>query len=105
MSSALVRFLPILLGAVFLALSEALTPADAPAGSFTLSEQFGVSHPTQIVDFDFSSPINPAQSFLLDSSGTEVPFQQLSNNHIAVATDLPANSSRSWTLYYSRPPA
>jgi len=61
--------------------------------------------PTQIVDFDFSSTIDPAQSYLLNAAGAEVPFQQLSNKHIAVSTDLPANASRSWTLYSGRPPA
>src|SRR3954470_24374497 len=98
MSCRLALVLLIFASAVTMAISDSPDP-QVSARSFTISEQFGVSHPTQIVDFDFSSPIDPAQSYMLNAAGAEVPFQQLSNQHIAVSTDLPVNSSRSWTLY------
>ena len=73
--------------------------------SFSLVEQFGVGHPQQVIDFDYSGAVNVSQSYMLNSAGVEVPFQQLSNGHIAVQTDLPANATRSFRLSSGRAPS
>ena len=39
-----------------------LAAALAPIQTFTIQEQFGVTHPPQIVDFDFDKPIDPGRA-------------------------------------------
>lgn len=59
-----------------------------------LREQFGVSPPVQIVEFDLHRRVDPAPCFLLDADGREVAFHVLGGKRLAVATDLPAGSLR-----------
>ena len=42
--------------------------------TFSTHEDFGVTHPTQIIDFDFAHPIDPARTYMLGPQGREVPF-------------------------------
>ena len=76
----------------------------APRAVFTLNEEFGVSHPEQIVDFDFSGSIDPDRSYMIGPEGNEVPFQRLSGNRIAIQTGLPANGKKRWQLFTGRAP-
>jgi hypothetical protein len=70
---------------------------------FSISEAYGVSHPLQIIDFD-SGPVDRSHSYMLGPGGTEVPYQVLSNGKIAVQTDLPANTQKTWRLSTGRAP-
>ncbi len=76
----------------------------APIATFTISEQFGVSHPLQIIDFDFHQKIDPDRSYMIGPEGNQVPFQQLENGNIAVEAELPAGMKRSWRLMSGVPP-
>jgi hypothetical protein len=66
------------------------------AETLTLSEQFGISHPDQIVFFTPATPVaNPS---LTDDAGKPVPCQCMADGRIAVRTDLPAGATKRWTL-------
>jgi hypothetical protein len=66
--------------------------------TFTLKESFGVSHPSQIVDFDLMEPIEGKPVHLIGPDGSVVPFQLLKDNKLVLQTDLPANRVRTWKL-------
>jgi len=76
-----------------------------PAQTVALREHFGVSHPSQIVDFDLTAKVEPTSAFVIGPEGTEVPFQILRGNRIAVQSDLPAGAERTWKLFAGRAPA
>ncbi|MHB9132386.1 MAG: LamG-like jellyroll fold domain-containing protein [Armatimonadota bacterium] len=80
--------------------------ADTLLKQCTLKEMFGVTHSTQLVDFSMGQQvINPNNSYLLDYTGTEVPYQLLEDGtKIAFVADLPANTTRIWSLYSGRAP-
>ncbi len=60
--------------------------------TFTLRETFGVQHPDQIVTFDLSTSVAPANCYLVGPTGVEVPYQVLGGGkQIAVRTGLPAS--------------
>ena len=61
----------------------------APVETFSIHEIFGVAHPPQIIDFDFSKRIDTARSLMIGPGGTEVPFQLLHDGKIAVEAALP----------------
>ena len=67
---------------------------------FTVTESFGVNHPDQIIDFDYAgaTSLNPADTCMIGPDGLQVPFQILSTDKLAVRTDLPAQTSKSWQL-------
>ncbi|HWE00094.1 MAG TPA: hypothetical protein VG345_13680, partial [Bryobacteraceae bacterium] len=75
-----------------------------PLATFTISEQFGVSHPLQVIDFDFSGSFDPRGAYMIGPEGNPVAFQRLSGGKIAVETDLPARARRSWQLFAGTPP-
>ncbi|HOF88107.1 MAG TPA: hypothetical protein PLZ36_08405, partial [Armatimonadota bacterium] len=76
-----------------------------PLHTFTLREIFGVTHPRQIVDFDLPAPVDARSSYLLDAENVEVPYQLLEGGkRLAVQTDLPAGTTRTWSLYGGRAP-
>ena len=77
---------------------------EQPVATFTVSEQFGVSHPLQIIDFDFPTTVDPRRNYVIGPEGAQVPFQPLPGGKIAVQTDLPANTRRSWQLFAGAPP-
>jgi hypothetical protein len=81
-----------------------LLAALAPIQTFSIREEFGVTHPTQIIDFDFAKRIDPARSYMIGPQGTEVPFQLLHDGKIAVETGLAANARADWKLCSGRPP-
>ena len=62
--------------------------------SFTIKEFCGVSHPNQIIDFDFSGSVDWTKAYRIGPAGTEVPYQVLQGGKIAVQTDLPANGGK-----------
>ena len=71
--------------------------------AFTIQEAFGVSHPDQIVDFDVAADVDPASAYLVGPDGREVPFQLLEGGRkVAVRTDLPAGTSKTWKLMSGR---
>jgi hypothetical protein len=73
--------------------------------TFTLQERYGVSHPTQIVDFDLGNITLPKSYYVIGPNGKSVPFQVLSNNRIAVETSLAPYATANWQLYSGRPPS
>jgi hypothetical protein len=77
----------------------------APAATFNITEAYGVTHPQQIVDFDFSSPVDGTNTYMVGPAGTEVPYQVLSSGKVAVQTDMPAGANRTWKLMTGRAPA
>jgi len=73
-----------------------------------LVEHFGVNHPDQVVAFDLDQAVTPANCYLLDGAGQEVPYQVLSggeHGQLALATDLPANTTKTFSLQSGRAPA
>src|SRR5215475_3728125 len=72
--------------------------------TFTLTENFGVSHPDQIVEFALNTSIGANNSFMLGPGGQEVAYQLLNSGRIAIRTDLPANATRTWQLMSGRAP-
>jgi len=86
---------------------QAASPVPAPVCQvLELVERFGVSHPTQIVDFDLPAPLAGPDVRVLDGEGQEVCGQLLDGGRrIALMTDLPAGQSRSWTMYAGQRPA
>jgi hypothetical protein len=73
--------------------------------TFSIKEVFGVSHPQQIIDFDFAKNIDPDSAYMIGPEAIEVPYQLLSNGKIAIQTDLPANAELTWKFYAGRAPA
>src|SRR6266550_4564217 len=73
--------------------------------TFSLKEVFGVSHPKQIVDFDFAQNIDPQSTYMIGPEGVEVAYQILRNRRIDIQTDLPENADRTWKLYAGKAPA
>ena len=76
-----------------------LAAALAPIQTFTIHEQFGVTHPPQIIDFDFGKRIDPDRTYMIGPQGMQVPFQLLHDGKIAVEAALAANSRAEWKLY------
>ncbi len=97
------RFFQII-AAAFASIAEITAAGPQPVATFTISEQFGVSHPLQIIDFDFPGPADPRRNYMIGPEGAQVAFQPLAGGKIAVQTDLPANTKRSWHLFAGSPP-
>ena len=76
-----------------------LAAALVPIATFSIQEQFGVTHPPQIIDFDSSKHIDPDRVYMIGPQGAEVPFQLLHDGKIAVEAALAANSRAEWKLY------
>jgi hypothetical protein len=81
------------------------SPTPTPGNSqlpitFSLTEQFGVSHGDQIIDFDLPGNYAGKNLRMTGSDGNQVPFQLLSGNKVGVRVEggLQANSTKSWTL-------
>ncbi len=69
------------------------------APQFVVREQFGVSHPPQIIDFDLGSLPPPQNPVVIGPDNVPVPFQFLSGNRLAVETaGLAAGTSQTWRL-------
>ena len=66
--------------------------------TFTLHEDFGVSHPEQIVYFEAEPKLDVGKVALLDEAGNPAPFQVMSDKRIAVRADLPAGAVKIWRL-------
>jgi hypothetical protein len=77
-----------------LLVANAEPPRSLPSKLFSIQEQFGVTHPPQIIDFDFGKRIDQDRSYMIGPQGMEVPFQLLHDGKIAVEAALPANSPR-----------
>jgi hypothetical protein len=73
--------------------------------TFSVQEFFGVSHPDQILEFGLSNSVNPSLSYMIGPGGTEVPYQLVRGNKLALRGDLPANTTRTWQLMSGRAPA
>jgi len=97
------RFFPII-AATLASLAELAAAGTQPIATFNISEQFGVSHPLQIIDFDFPESIDARRSYMIGPEGSQVAFQPLAGGKIAVQTNLPANTKRSWQLFAGPPP-
>ena len=64
-----------------------------------VNEYFGVSHPTQIIDFDLDTPATSSTVHVLNEAGRPVPFQLIDGGRrLALQTDLSANQSRRWRV-------
>lgn len=73
--------------------------------TFTVTEHFGVSHPSQIIDFPLKAPVDAKKSYLVNDAGAEVPYQLIGDGKkLAIQTDLPAGATKTWTLYGGRAP-
>ena len=66
--------------------------------TFTLHEDFGVTHPEQIVYFEAGPKLAVGKEALVDEAGKPAPFQVLNDHRIAVRTDLPAGATKIWRL-------
>ena len=53
--------------------------ADELVRSFAIKEFFGVSHPNQIIDFDFSGSMDWTKAYMIGPAGNEVPYQVCQN--------------------------
>ena len=98
-----------LMGSVLLLMLFGPPPvyADAKVQTFALEEHFGVSHQLQVVTFDLAKELAPGNCYLLNDANEEVPCQKVAGGRfgaIAVSMDLPANSSRKFTLMSGRAP-
>jgi hypothetical protein len=82
------------------------SPAATLLKTFTITESFGVSHPDQIIDFDYpnATSLPLSSTCVVGPNGTQVPFQILSSKKIAVRTELPVGASKSWQLMSSCTP-
>ncbi|HEY3841462.1 MAG TPA: hypothetical protein VGL72_33055, partial [Bryobacteraceae bacterium] len=75
-------------------------------GTFSLSEQFGVSWPEQPIEFRYDGGRPPGDTRMMGPDGREVPFQWVSSCSDATATKgcivvrsgLPANAAYTWKL-------
>src|SRR6266851_504935 len=90
------------LSAIFLHLGAQIP--GTPAQTFTLRERYGVSHPEQIVTFDYGKQVDLKHAYMVGPGGQEVPYQLLKNGAIAVRTRLPAKTQQTWSLYTGRAP-
>jgi len=84
-----------------------LLTARAPIQTFLIHEEFGVTHPPQIIDFDFGKSLDPDRTCMIGPQGVEVPFQLLHDGKIAVEAALAAHARAEWKLYAAdapRPP-
>lgn len=73
--------------------------------TFTLTEQFGVSHPEQIIDFDLNKEVVANNAYMIGPDGLEVPYQILEGGKkIAVRTDLPKGERKQWSLMSGHAP-
>ena len=81
-----------------------LAAALVPIATFSIHEEFGVRHPTQIVDFDFNKGIDPGRAYMIGPHGTEVPFQILRDGKIAVEAAVPSHGAAGWKLYTGHAP-
>ncbi len=79
----------------------------ATLATFPLAEMFGVSWPSQPIEFRYDGdPVSQASARMLGPDGSEVPYQWVTScsdssatkGCIVVRSDLPANASYSWTL-------
>lgn len=80
---------------------QPLSPTPVVLQTFSIQEHFGVSHPDQIIDFDYptASALNLSSTCMIGPDKvTQVPFQVLSTGKIAVRTSLTANQSATWQL-------
>ncbi len=98
------NLLPLFLSIVISSLENSNARADELIQTFTIEERFGVSHPDQIIDFDFSGQADWANSYMIGPAGNEVTYQVLQGGKIVVRTDLAGNASKSWKLMSGRPP-
>src|SRR5262245_16386287 len=71
--------------------------------TFTVREQFGVSHPDQIIDFDFPTSFDAANSFMIGPGGVEVPYQVLRGDPSTAADDKIAVQARLPKSIFSSP--
>ncbi len=84
----------LMLLAVFQACAQQTAPPLPPGAlvQFIVTEQFGVSHPDQIIDFELAKPVDPAEAYLIGPDGKEVPYQLLEDGkRLALRTNLPAS--------------
>ena len=84
---------------------QSITPSPKILATFTLHEDFGGSHPEQIVYFDAGPKLEVEKTALVDEAGNPVPFQVMSDHRIAVRTDLPAGAVKTWRLVPGQTPA
>ena len=70
--------------------------AERAAPALELAEQFGISHPDQIVFFELDRSVDPSRMSLVDGSGQPAAFQVMSDRRLAVRTDLPAGATKTW---------
>jgi hypothetical protein len=81
--------------------------------TFSLNEMFGVSWPDQPIEFRYDGGQPPANTRMIGPLRAEVPFQwepscadtSAVNGCIVVRSNLPANSSYTWTLQSGAAPA
>ena len=85
--------------------AQAIRPTGSARQTFELVEQFGVAHPDQIVFFDLNRKVDAQRVTLVDGAGQPVPFQVMSDNRLAVRTDLPAGMTKTWRLMAGETPA
>jgi hypothetical protein len=89
-----------------LAAPAGLVPEGRTLQTLELNEAFGVSHPSQIVDFDLVAAISPKPFHLVDMQGRPIAFQLFDGGRkLALETDLPARQSRRWKLLAGPSPA
>jgi len=86
-----------------LAKAAALAQEGTLLQTFTIKEQFGVSHPDQIIDFDFPTSFDPANSFVIGPGGVEVPYQLLRGDPTTSADDKIAVQARLPKSIFSSP--
>ena len=80
--------------------------AEGPMETFEICEAFGIDHSEQIIDFDLKKPVDPQTCHLLGPEGREVAWQLLDGGkRLAVRTDLPAGTRKTWKLMPGRPRA
>jgi hypothetical protein len=73
---------------------DAGSPRGRGSGQLVLAEKFGINHPDQVVDFDYSSDVFPF--YVTGPDGLITQYQRLSNGKLAVRVrgGLRANETR-----------
>src|SRR5262245_43496827 len=72
-------------------------PATDILPTFEVKEEFGLSQPVQILDFDLSGKFDRSSVHVTNGDGKPVVFQFLEDaRKVAVLTDLPAGQTRRW---------
>ena len=94
----------LILGGMFLISCQTFARSPKILATFTLHEDFGVSHPEQIVYFDAGPKLAVGKVALLDEAGNPAPFQMMRDHRIAVRTDLPAGATKTWRLIAGHAP-